>query len=56
MDPVIFAVLCGAVSGIAGFAMGGVIFNNVWRFTFSKLAKQVQEVRKWVEQVGVALV
>lgn len=52
MDPVIFAVACGAVSGLAGFAVGGVIFSNVWRLTFSKLAKQIKEVSATL-QMGV---
>ena len=44
MDPIIFAALCGAVSGIAGFAAGGAIFSASWKLVFPKTAKHLQEV------------
>ena len=49
MDPVIFAALCGAGSGVLGFALGGVVFNATWRLMFSKTANLLQQVfeRVW---------
>ena len=43
MDPIVFAAVCGAASGMVGFVVGGAFFNAVWRMVSSK-AKQVEKV------------
>ena len=40
----IFAVLCGAGSGLVGFALGGVVFNTTWRLMFPATARLVKQV------------
>lgn len=43
MDPIVFAAVCGAASGMVGFVVGGAFFNAVWRMVSSK-AKQIEKV------------
>ena len=40
-----FAALCGAGSGILGFALGGAFFTAVWKLVMRETARQVDEVR-----------
>ena len=44
MDPIVFAAVCGAASGMVGFILGGAFFNAVWKIVSSK-AKQIEKVR-----------
>lgn len=46
MDPIVFAGICGAGSGILGFALGGAFFTAVWKLIMRETARQVDEVRK----------
>jgi import inner membrane translocase subunit TIM23 len=42
MDPIVFAAVCGAVSGLVGYVVGGALFNTMWKIFFPRKAKQVQ--------------
>uniref|UniRef100_A0A1X7TRM0 Presequence translocated-associated motor subunit PAM17, mitochondrial n=1 Tax=Amphimedon queenslandica TaxID=400682 RepID=A0A1X7TRM0_AMPQE len=48
MDPIVFAAVCGAASGMVGFILGGAFFNAVWKMV-SKLPEAAKN-EKGIEQ------
>ena len=56
MDPINFAVACGAASGVVGFIVGGALFGRLWRLLFRRTAAQLDEVKGQSKQVVAIII
>lgn len=51
MDPIAFAAICGVMSGIVGFTVGGAFFNSVWRLILRNKARTLDEVNHTINLI-----